>query len=394
MDFQAFLRGRRPYILTYTVFAVLAVLVVQLDLWLTGASLRFGNVLYILLLGLAGLFVFLWMEYRRQQPFFRHLSRFTGNEPLDALGVLPEPVTPDQELFARAWHRLYGRLRAELSAERERGSRQVKLITQWAHQMKTPVAVIDLELQRVEPSVQALARESPGEGLVTAALASIAEENQRLSHSLQMLLNMVRIEEFAADFRVERVDLVALVRRLVNDHKREFIVNRVYPKIELPGGDGRQDYIVETDPKWLRFVLEQILSNAIKYSAPPGGGGRVVFHVDRYADRSGDDVGRGSGTVLSVSDNGIGITPQDLPRVFDPFFTGAAGRQYPQSTGMGLYLAQQVCRRLGHQISVESAPGAGTRVSISFPDAQVIFRGLETEAARRHHSLSAKVTKT
>src|SRR5690606_24534596 len=106
------------------------------------------------------------------------------------------------------------------------------------------------------------------------------------------LLNMVRIEDFASDFRVERVDLVALVRRLVNDHKRDFILHGVYPRLELPaGGAGDDSYWVESDAKWLRFVLEQIVTNAIKYSARPGGGGRVTFQIDRYD----------SGIQLSVS---------------------------------------------------------------------------------------------
>src|SRR5690606_20038992 len=87
--------------------------------------------------------------------------------------------------------------------------------------------------------------------------------------------------------------------------------------------------------------------------------------------------------VLDVTDNGIGIPAEDLPRVFEPFFTGAAGRRFPQSTGMGLYLVREVCRRLGHAVTVESAPGQGTRVSVRFAAPRTIFSGLDRQAVTR-----------
>src|SRR5690606_17929341 len=138
-------------------------------------------------------------------------------------------------------------------------------------------------------------------------------------------------------------------RKFINDHRREFIIHRVFPRLELQqGGTQVQEpdvthWLVETDRKWLRFVLEQIVSNALKYASPTDAGhGRATFII-RHDEREPE-------MVLEVVDNGIGIPPEDLPRVFDPFFTGHAGRHYPQSTGMGLYLAREVCRRLGHSI--------------------------------------------
>src|SRR5690606_25870921 len=154
------------------------------------------------------------------------------------------------------------------------------------------------ELQRLERSAVPAAgpeaahqagRRAPDD--ITAALASIREENQRLSHALQMLLNTVRLQDFAADFKVERVDLLALVRDLINDHRRESIVHRVYPRVEAAsqdvraaprldsgrGGPGGGEptaapapWQVESDAKWLRFALEQITSNAVKYTAGAG----------------------------------------------------------------------------------------------------------------------------
>lgn len=359
LTFTSFLRDRAVYIAVYAVFGLLAVAVVQLDLRISRASLQIGNLFYIWLLGMAGLFLWLFFDYQRQVEFLRRLEGISPTEPLDELGLLPQARTLEQRLFAQAWTSLYARLRAELTEEQQRGRQNVQLISHWAHHMKTPVAVIDLELQK--------ARKRPPEGL-EPVFRSVAEENQRLRHSLQMLLNVVRLEDFAADFRVEPVDLVALVRGVVNDQKREFIAHRVYPRVEAPSDEPGWVWTVQSDAKWLRAVLEQVVSNAIKYSSRPDQDGQVIFRFSRSPAE----------TVLEVADNGIGIAREELGRVFAPFYTGANGREYPQSTGMGLYLARETCQRLGHRISLESRRGEGTQVYLRFANSQTIFAGLQT----------------
>lgn len=354
MKFQTFLRDRLTYVLTYAAFGLLTIAIVELDLRISGASLHIGNVLYLWLLGMVGLLLYLVLDYRRQARFFRRLEEIGPAERLDQLGLLSEPRSLEQGLYAEAWQQLYGRLRAELTEEQQRGRDNVAMVSQWAHHMKTPVAVIDLELQK--------GRKAEATPEVAAILASVSEENQRLQHSLQMLLNIVRLDDFAGDFKVEPVDLIALVRTLINDQKRSFITHRVYPKIE----ECPEPCIVESDAKWLRLVLEQVLSNAIKYSARAEGEGQVSIRCERG----------GGETRLIITDDGIGIAPEEIGRVFAPFFTGANGRAYPQSTGMGLYLAREACRRLGHQIGITSVRGEGTQVTIRFPESQSIFAAL------------------
>ncbi|HYF77280.1 MAG TPA: sensor histidine kinase [Symbiobacteriaceae bacterium] len=345
----AFLRDRIAYIGAYITFALLTVAIIQLDLWFSGSSLRLGNVAYVGLLGIVGLGIFLAFDYQREQAFNRRLATFTGDEPLDRLAMLPEPATQQQRLYAQAWATLYARLRAELREEQDRGRRSVSLISQWAHHMKTPVAVIDLELQKAQTK--------------DPALTSIAEENQRLRHAIQMMLNAIRIEDFAADFRIEPVDMTALVRQVINDQKRAFILRRVYPRLSPA-----PETTVQTDAKWLRFIIEQVVSNAIKYAAPQGDerDGQVAFSIRQD----------GPDTLLEIADNGIGIPAEDLGRVFSPFFTGTNGRAFPQSTGMGLYLAKEGCRRLGHHITLASRPNEGTTVTFRFTPDRSIAAGM------------------
>jgi signal transduction histidine kinase len=344
----------------YIGFGLLATLVVQLDLWLSGSRLQTMNILYIWLLGIIILGVALWMEYTRWAAYLRHLMSMDTARSLDELAILPPPRTYEQSVFSEAWAKLYSRLCADVIQERQRGRHNLEMISQWAHHMKTPVSVIDLELQKARSERLPLTSDK-----YDAVLASIEEENRRLHQVLQALLNMVRLEEFSADFRVTTIDLIDIVRLLINDHKRDFIVHRVYPKLEQDDPTGTPLYVV-SDSKWLRFVLEQILSNALKYSSPADREGRVTFRCRR----------EGQSTVLEIADNGIGISPQDLPRVFNPFFTGENGRPCPHSTGMGLYLAKETCQRLGHTLHITSQPGKGTQVFITFPDGPTTFQDL------------------
>src|SRR5690625_662583 len=137
----------------YVAFALLTVVVVQLDLALSGASLQYVKLVYIFLLGLVGLVIFLVIDYRRQVAFFQHFSK-ASTASLDQMGVLEPSLTIEQQLFSEAWQQMYGRLRAELVEEQNRGQQRVHLLSQWAHHMKTPLAVIDLELQKARINMQ------------------------------------------------------------------------------------------------------------------------------------------------------------------------------------------------------------------------------------------------
>jgi signal transduction histidine kinase len=367
MRFRLFIASRLAFIGTYLGFGLLMTALVQLDLWLSQSSLQFVNLLYLWLLGILCLLIFLIFDYYRWAEYLQRLLNVDHHESLDDLGILPQAKTIEQRAFSYAWEKLYARLRAEIINEQQRSRHNINLVSQWAHHMKTPVAVIDLELQKARQQEQGQQGCSPEH---EALLSSLAEENGRLQQSLQTLLNIIRLENFGTDFHIEPVNIADLVRRLVNDHKRDFIVHKVYPQVQMPvSGEGNEMFVVESDAKWLRFVLEQILNNAIKYSTNTQREGQVVIRC--YHDA--DDI------ILQVADNGIGIAAEDIGRVFTPFYTGRVGRQHPQATGMGLYLAQDVCQRLSHQLSLDSQLGESTQVYLRFFKEKTTFAGLQRQ---------------
>ncbi len=207
-------------------------------------------------------------------------------------------------------------------------------INQWVHQMKTPLSVIQLQMQEYE-----------GEEPVD----SMKVEISKLNRGLNMAMYFARLDSFQKDFIVEKFSLYNLVMSKVNEEKQIFIKNRILPKVEI--NDSIEVY---SDVKWMKFVLEQLIVNGVKYSKDKG---------KELIIRAYDE---GNAVKLSVIDKGVGIPKKDIKRVFEPFFTGENGRNFGESTGMGLHIVKRICDNLDHDIFIESKVSEGTAVSIVF----------------------------
>lgn len=198
----------------------------------------------------------------------------------------------------------------------------------WAHQIKTPIAALNLLLQEEKQDT-----------------AVCRQELFKIESYVEMALNYLRFEEMSNDLVLERNSLEQLVRQVVKKYAAIFIYNHISVQLE------HLDYTVLTDEKWFCFVLEQILSNALKYTKQ----GSVSISAEETEN----------GLQIFVKDTGIGIKSEDLPRIFEKGFTGYNGRMDKKASGLGLYLCKGVCEKLGHGIWVASKEGEGTTVMIT-----------------------------
>lgn len=201
--------------------------------------------------------------------------------------------------------------------------------TLWAHQIKTPIAAMDLLLQ-----------DQPGE-----QSSELALELFKIEQYVEMVLHYLRIESPSADLDLRRHNLEEIVKNAVRKYAKMFIQKR----IDLDLGDLNR--VVLTDDKWLGFVIEQVISNALKYTSS---GNISVFLEGTHEEPP----------FLVIADTGWGIAPWDLPRVFEKGFTGYGGRLDQRSTGIGLYLCRLIVQKLSHTILIESVVGQGTKVKI------------------------------
>ena len=172
-----------------------------------------------------------------------------------------------------------------------------------------------------------------------------------------MVLSYLRMEDMGNDLKFQWYPIGDIMRQAVRKYSQIFILK----KIHLNFQDSRQ--MVLTDEKWLLFVIEQILSNALKYTSSdevrPPKAGSISLYI--------------KGTELVVEDTGIGIASEDLPRIFERGFTGYNGREHQKSTGIGLYLCKTIIQKLGHSIRAESRVGVGTKIYISLEREDVKF---------------------
>ena len=268
--------------------------------------------------------VLLILDYRRVLRQHRRLE-LLRQLPEELADALPPADTVKEADYRSLVTLLAESRRAIRTQEEQRYGDMVDYYTMWAHQIKTPIASMRLTLQNEDSD---LAR-------------SLSGDLMRVEQYVEMVLVFLRLDSSTTDYVIRSHSLDDIVRPAVRKFAGEFIRRRL-----------RLDYqpldrTVVTDAKWLGFVVEQVLSNALKYTPA---GGRIRIY--------------GDGETLVIADSGIGIRPEDLPRVFEKGFTGYNGREDKKSTGIGLYLCRRVMDRLNHGISIVSRPGQGTLVRL------------------------------
>lgn len=241
--------------------------------------------------------------------------------------ALPPPGTVEEADAAAVITRLRQELTKAENAAQRRYDNMVEYYTLWAHQIKTPLAAMRLTLS---------GEDSP-------AARTLGVELARTERYVDMVMTYLRLDGAKGDYVFRETAVDPLVREAVKRFSGEFIAKHLKVEIVESG------IVAVTDAKWLSFVLEQLLSNALKYTHT--GGVRI------WSPEPGK---------LSIGDSGIGIAPEDLPRIFERGYTGGSGRTDAHSSGIGLYLCRRVCGLLGVGLTATSAVGVGTTVTLDF----------------------------
>lgn len=205
----------------------------------------------------------------------------------------------------------------------------IDYFTLWVHQIKTPIAAMDLLIQSQENEKE----HNP----------ELSIELFKIEQYVEMVLQYLRLDHMSSDLLLKKYSLDDLVKQAIRKYAKLFIRKKI--RLSL----SELNRTVLTDEKWIGFVIEQLLSNAIKYTKE----GTISIYMDTKAEQT-----------LVIEDTGIGIELEDLPRVFEKGFTGYNGRSDKKSTGIGLYLCKEIATKLSHKISIQSDVGKGTKVLI------------------------------
>lgn len=271
------------------------------------------TVLYPLILSTSALivagvidFVFTYNKHRK----------LTQNE----ISASSDPIEKDYQEIIR-------KLKEEEAYSRQKTTsdynNMVEYYTVWAHQIKTPIASMRLQIQSED----------------TESARKLIGDLNRIEAYVEMVLTFLRLDSDSTDYLIKEYDLDEIIRPAIRKFSREFILKKLkleYEPIEFK---------TITDSKWLSFIIEQVISNAVKYTSEG--------YVRIYMSEPG---------ILCIEDTGVGISEEDLPRIFENGYTGFNGREDKRASGIGLYLCKRISDNLGHKIYAESKVGEGTKI--------------------------------
>ena len=283
---------------------------------------------------------YILIEYMKYRKYFSNINNIL--ESLDKKYLLPEVLQEPNFMVGENINDILKELSRDMH-EQVKHYRNIQeeyreYIEMWVHEIKTPIASSKL---LIENNTNEVTRK-------------IDTQMDRIENYVEQVLYYSRSDEVGKDYIIKKVGLSKLVKDVIKRNQRDFISKR----ISLQLGD--LDEIIYSDTKWVEFILNQIIGNAIKYSK--GKDDKIEIYLKKIS----------SAVVLTIKDHGVGIIERDLNRVFEKGFTGENGRKFGKSTGIGLYLCKKLTDKLGLGLQVQSEENVGTEISIIFPKSENI----------------------
>ena len=273
-------------------------------------------------------------EYLVRSRYYRGLNKTLESmeQKQYIASLLEEPDFAEAEILCQILKQVTKAMNDEIASYKISQDEYREYIETWIHEIKIPISCIDLMCKNNRNEIT----------------KKISEETVRVDSYIEQALYYARSTNVASDYSIKRLSLDSLVKTALKKHSKQLI------------GCGAQvtldnlDYTVYADEKWLDFIIGQVIANSIKYKKD---GLTLCF----FADENQENI------VLSMGDNGTGISENDLGRVFEKGFTGENGRAFAKSTGIGLYLCRELCKKMYLGIEVQSREGQGTTIKIIFP---------------------------
>lgn len=356
---------------------VLAYVVLLLVIWLYNLpyyeALSFGIELYGALY-----IVYLIYDYSVFADKIRTLERNIKTDDIQNI-ALPDKKNDVEALYADIIIKLHEQKRKQYDAGVEASRNLKDYYACWAHQIKTPIAAAKLIIQSLDDVVRNLENTSWGNFCnecydkryddlknnqsnekngdndlekLNRKLNELSHEMFRIEFYTDAVMDYLRLEDISSDYEFKLCRLDTAVKKAVKKFAPQFIGRHISLHIE------QIEDSVCTDSKWLGFIIEQLISNAVKYSKDGGSVRIYTLHgSDGIKKNSKDD-----SLQLVIEDTGIGISEEDIPRIMERGFTGYNGRLDKKSSGIGLYLCRKAADRLGFVITYDASYKNGTRV--------------------------------
>ena len=294
------------------------------------------NIIFILFLIWFGpVLTYMFLEFIKVNRYLKNLIYTVDS--LDKKYLLPEvinePRFEEERIISGVLRECNKSMHEKVKHYKDEQIEYREYIETWVHEIKTPIASAKLILENDESNLS----------------SRINYEMKRVEDFIEQVLYYARSSDVSKDYIIKKFSLRDVVMKAVKSNSRDFINRNI--KLNIREIEG----FIFSDAKWVEFIINQIIINAVKFSIPNKGEVSIFSRINE------------NNIILTIEDNGVGISEKDIDRVFEKGFTGENGRKFGKSTGIGLYLCKKLCDKLGIGISLISKEGVGTKVNIIFP---------------------------
>lgn len=290
-------------------------------------------IIAISLLGLINFLLIFFLSYFKKKIFYDNL--LNNLELLDKkyliLETLSKPSFYEGELLFNILYDINKSMIENVNIYKNSVADFKDYVEMWIHEVKIPISSLVLMMHNKKNIDK-----------------RFIQEIRKLDNYIDQVLFYVRSNYTEQDFLFKKINLNKIISQVAIKNIDDLRLNKVNLEVLV------SDIVITTDPKWLEFIINQIVNNSIKYKKENNS--YIKIYSKSYQDR----------VSLFIEDNGIGIPRKDLSSVFNKSFTGENGRNTTKSTGMGLYIAKKLCMKLGHKIEINSREGEGTTLIITF----------------------------
>lgn len=293
-------------------------------------------IIFILVINFITIFV---IDYIKRRMFYNNTQKLLNSLDQKYLitEMIKEPNFLDGKIFLEYLYEIDKSMYEYINKYKNISNEFIEYIELWCHEIKTPLATADLII----------------ENNTNPVTLSIKEELDSLDNFIEQVLYYARSGSVEQDYIIKETNLEDIVNTVIKRNKKVLINKKI--KVEISKLNN-----VDTDSKWIEFILNQIIINSIKYSKDSNSSLKI------YSKENKNNI------ILCIEDNGIGIDSSEIDKVFNKGFTGTNGRKKYKSTGIGLYLCKKLCDKLGHSISLTSKINEGTKVMIVFPKSSMV----------------------
>ncbi|MEK4468295.1 MULTISPECIES: sensor histidine kinase [Bacillus] len=329
MNIGEFIKDKMVVILSNVlVFIILAGILLTVNV-------QFIIIFFVFCIWFFPLIIYMAIEFIKCKNYYNEINGILEN--LEKKYLLPEVVKESNFIHGEKLNAILKEVSRDMHENvkyySDMQSDYREYIETWVHEIKTPIASTKLIIENNQNEVT----------------NKIDSQLDRIEGFVEQVLYYSRSNNVGKDYIIKPINLDDVVRTVIKRNYRDFIHKRI--KLDMKN----INEIVYSDKKWVEFIVHQILGNSIKYS------NNKEQMIRIYSIKKANSV------ILTIEDNGVGIITKDINRVFEKGFTGENGRRFSKSTGMGLYLCEKLCSKLGMKIGIESEVNKGTRVTLIFP---------------------------